>query len=254
MKPWKILTITTLAIVTAALLAGTAVAFLGPRTTNTYGTFPNGMTGNYPQNVNPQTTTQPPIQTYTPPFQTGRWGGGCWGNTYAYSGTTTTSVTFDTAVQTAKNYVASLNNPDLEVTEVEEYTQNFYVIVSEKSTGTGAFELIIDKYTGTVGPEMGPNRMWNTKYGVQNGMCGWLLGTTTTAPTVTVEQAKANAQLYLNANYAGTTVGDAQAFYGYYHVEVLNAGNTYGMLSVNSYTGQVWFHTWHGAFVQEWTS
>jgi hypothetical protein len=23
-----------------------------------------------------------------------------------------------------------------------------------------------------------------------------------------------------------------------------------GMLSVNGYTGQIWYHTWHGAFVQ----
>jgi len=25
----------------------------------------------------------------------------------------------------------------------------------------------------------------------------------------------------------------------------------YAMLSVNSYMGQVWYHTWHGTFVQE---
>jgi len=29
-------------------------------------------------------------------------------------------------------------------------------------------------------------------------------------------------------------------------------GNDYGMLSVNGYTGQGWFHTWHGTFIQEW--
>jgi hypothetical protein len=23
------------------------------------------------------------------------------------------------------------------------------------------------------------------------------------------------------------------------------------MLSVNGYTGQVWYHTWHGSFIQE---
>jgi hypothetical protein len=68
--------------------------------------------------------------------------------------------------------------------------------------------------------------------------------------TVTVDQAKTNAQLFLNANYAGTTVGDLATFYGYYHVDVLQASKTYGMLSVNGYTGQVWYHTWHGAFIQ----
>ena len=60
--------------------------------------------------------------------------------------------------------MTQLNNPDLAVREVEEYTQNFYVQIYEKSTGIGAFELLIDKYTGSVYPEQGPNMMWNTKY------------------------------------------------------------------------------------------
>jgi hypothetical protein len=68
---------------------------------------------------------------------------------------------------------------------------------------------------------------------------------------VTVDQAKANAQQYLNANLAGTTVGDMDTFYGYYHIDVLVSGGTYGMLSVNGYTGQVWYHNWHGTFVQK---
>jgi hypothetical protein len=68
--------------------------------------------------------------------------------------------------------------------------------------------------------------------------------------TVTAEQAKADAQQYLSANYPGTAVGDVETFYGYYHVNVLQNGQTYGMLSVNGYTRQVWYHTWHGSFVQ----
>jgi len=28
-------------------------------------------------------------------------------------------------------------------------------------------------------------------------------------------------------------------------------GKVIGMLSVNGTSGQVWYHTWHGAFVQE---
>jgi hypothetical protein len=83
------------------------------------------------------------------------------------------------------------------------------------------------------------------------GMMGWTTGTPAGTMTVTVEQARTNAQQFLNANHQGTTVGSVDAFYGYYHVHVLQAGNTYGMLSVNGYTGEVWYHTWHGAFVQE---
>jgi hypothetical protein len=82
-------------------------------------------------------------------------------------------------------------------------------------------------------------------------MMGRLSGTQTAPMTITVEQAGALAQQYLNANLPGTSVGEVMPYYGYYHVNVLAAGKTYGMLSVNGYTGQVWYHTWHGDFIQE---
>jgi hypothetical protein len=151
----------------------------------------------------------------------------------------------------ATTYVASLNNADLKVTQVEEYTANFYVQVNEKSTGYGAFQLLVNKATGVVTPEMGPNMMWNTKYTFGAGYCNWLRGTTTATPAITLEQAKTYSQQYLTTYLPGTTVGDVTTFYGYYNVEVLKAGSPYGMLSVNNYTGQVWYHTWHGAFIQE---
>ena len=93
--------------------------------------------------------------------------------------------------------------------------------------------------------------MWNTQYTFGAGFCNWLRGTTTATPTVTVDQAKTDAQQYLNSYLQGTTVGDVTAFSGHYTIEVLSNGTPYGMLSVNSFTGQVWYHTWHGAFVQE---
>ncbi len=163
----------------------------------------------------------------------------------------TTPLTITQAVDIAKTYVASLNNPDLTVQHLEEYTNNFYVVVSEKSTGNGAFELLINRATGIVTPEPGPNMMWNTQYTFRAGFCNWIGGTITAAPTVTVEQAKTFAQQYLDSYLQGTTVGDVTTFSGHYTIEVLNNGTTYGMLSVNSFTGQVWYHTWHGAFVQE---
>jgi hypothetical protein len=43
---------------------------------------------------------------------------------------------------------------------------------------------------------------------------------------------------------------EADAFYGYYTIEVLNGDNIYSMLSVNGYTGQVWYHNWHGKFIR----
>jgi hypothetical protein len=87
--------------------------------------------------------------------------------------------------------------------------------------------------------------------GMMGGMMGWLRGTPSTVMSLTTDQAKAYAQQYLNASLLGTTVGDVTTFYGYYHIDMLLSGNTYGMLSVNGYTGQVWYHTWHGTFVQQ---
>jgi hypothetical protein len=255
MKTWKIITIVGVAIVTVALVTASAFAFMGARgiytpygtnngVTNTYGAFGGMMGQNYAYNYG----------TATPaPVYSGGYGMGCRGwNGYVNTPATTTAtpITINTAVGIAQQYVGSLSNKDLAVDEVEEYTQNFYALVKENSTGRGAFELLINKVTGAVSPEMGPNMMWNTKYGMMSGgMMGYIAGTAGPM-TVTVDQAKADAQAFLNANYPGTTVGDVDTFYGYYHIDVLSAGNTYGMLSVNGYTEQVWYHTWHGAFIQ----
>ena len=263
MKSWKIITAITLATLAVALIATIAFASaFNPYRTMTPATgFTGGMMGYGNQiTINP---TQPSTQTY--PNQYGGFGRGCMGfgtgiAAPSYTTNTTTPLTIDQATQAAQRYVTALNNPDLKVTEVEEYTNNFYVQVHEVSTGNGSFELLVDKYTGNVYPELGPNMMWNTKYTATTGMMGIFNGfrgmmglqrTASTTMTVNVDQAKADAQQFLNANYAGTTVGDATAFYGYYTIEVLQNGGTYGMLSVNGYTGQVWYHTWHGTFIQQ---
>ena len=266
MKTWKIATIAALAVVVLTVTVATAYAYCwwGPRTQTPYNAY-TGTTAPTTQIPAPvtQTNTQTPTlytpQTATPGYGYSRGWGGCmgsWGNGplgYPTIGTTETPLTINQAAEIAKTYVASLNNPDLAVTEIEEYTGNFYVKVSEKSTSYGAFELLINKNTGVVRPEMGPNIMWNTKYTFGAGFCNWARGTTTATPTVTVEQAKTNAQQYLNGYLQGATVGDVTTFYGYYTVEVLNSGTTYGMLSVNGFTGQIWVHNWHGTFIQELT-
>jgi hypothetical protein len=69
---------------------------------------------------------------------------------------------------------------------------------------------------------------------------------------VTAEQAIQNAQKYLDANISGATAAtDPIQFYGYYTLDFEQNGKVAGMLSVNGYSGQVFFHTWHGTFVEE---
>jgi hypothetical protein len=280
MKSWKIITIATLVVVASALLVSSAAAmdpFGGYYANTGYGGMMGrgGMMGGYGYgygNSSPPyvtNTTAPQTQYYQPvyPFMfggmmsriangfggmmsgfRGMMGHG-YGAQYVNSGQ---QVNITTAQTIAQNYVASTGNPDLVVKQVEEYQANYYVQVNEKSTGNGAFELLINKYTGSIYPEMGPNMMWNTKYGtMRSGILGGIYGVPTATMPVTAAQATTDAQQYLTSNIPAATTGDVSTFYGYYTIEVLNGTTPYGMLSVNGYTGAVWFHTWHGTFVQE---
>jgi hypothetical protein len=70
--------------------------------------------------------------------------------------------------------------------------------------------------------------------------------------TVTSKQAIAYAQKYLDVNISGATAAiDPTQFYGYYTLDFEKDGKVAGMLSVNGYSGQVFLHTWHGAFIEE---
>jgi hypothetical protein len=132
-----------------------------------------------------------------------------------------------------------------------EFTDNFYAEVEEQSSRVHAFELLIDPYTGAIHPEPGPNMMWNTKYG---HMGGWR-GDGTQRPTadmpVSAAEAQEYSQRYLDSYLPGTMADEhAEAFYGYYTLHVLQDGEVVGMLSVNGFAGQVWYHNWHGEFIQ----
>jgi len=129
-----------------------------------------------------------------------------------------------------------------------EFEYNFYVDFSERETGIHAFEALIDPYTGDMYPEPGPNMMWNTRYGMMSGMM-WGNRGATEEMTVSEEQAIKLAQEFINGYLPGGEVEDAERFYGYYTLHVLKDGEIYGMLSVNGYTGQVWYHSWHGRFL-----
>ena len=170
-----------------------------------------------------------------------------------------TPISEDEVHQIAEDYVATYGD-DLEVAEIMEFDNQFYVQAREKSTGRFAFEFLIDRYTGATHPEPGPNMMWNTKYGhmsgsgwggmMGGGMMGGYWNTPTGEMTITPEQAVEIAQEYLNDYRDGLEAADeADAFYGYYTIHILQDGEVVGMLSVNGYTGSVWPHTWHGKYL-----
>ena len=196
----------------------------------------------------------------------------------------------------AREAVARSGIPGLVPMHIMEFSNNFYVAVKETATGHGAFELLVDRYSGFVRPEP-QSMMWNTKYGHMAGGGpgygmmgpgygpGWggsgygpgMMGPGyggggdgpgygTTGPgdgyggpgavqpggkPLTLVQARAQAQRFLDAQRPGTKTDEAITFPGYYTIDVARQGRPIGMLSVNAYTGAVWYHVWHGTFIAE---
>ncbi|TKJ29537.1 MAG: hypothetical protein CEE40_07940 [Chloroflexi bacterium B3_Chlor] len=221
---------------------------------------------------------RPPVSTWTWPFHMSGWmgsgmlgswsgyggmmgsGNGCYGSQGGSLGSGEGALSLSNAQGAVEGYLASLGLPDLSVAEVMEFSNHFYAEVEEESTGVHAMELLVDKDTGVVYPEYGPNMMWNTRYGMHSrsgwsGMMGGMMGGFgTQEPSadmpVSTEQALEYAQRYLDASIPGTQVADqADVFYGYYTIHVLNDSEIHGMLSVNGHSGEVWYHSWHDQFV-----
>ena len=69
------------------------------------------------------------------------------------------------AEQILREWPAAHHLDGLVLDEVEVYTENIYGQFKEQSTGRGAIQVLVDRYGGRAMPEMGPNVMWNTKYG-----------------------------------------------------------------------------------------
>jgi hypothetical protein len=64
------------------------------------------------------------------------------------------------------------------------------------------------------------------------------------------EEALRIAQRFLDEVYPGSEADDPHPFYGYYTIHTVEGGEIFGMLSVNSYGGSVWYHNWHGDYIQ----
>lgn len=153
-----------------------------------------------------------------------------------------------------KNYSNDLIISDIFVFEDSDY----YVSVKEKQTGKGAMELLVNPYTGYIYPEYGPNMMWNEKYGMHRGNYG--MGMMRYLPQqqfysgnnlnkivdkdTALKLANDYIKSYFGDNYS--VMNDGHEFYGYYTFHVNKDNKPFGMVSANFYTGDVWYHNWHG--------
>lgn len=172
----------------------------------------------------------------------------------AYNYISIRTINIDRAERIAERYLESINDPDLSIGEIMEFEYNFYVVYYERSTDIGAFEMLIDRESGRIFPEYGPNMMWNTKYG-HGGMMGshgWMGGVIqppSSGEIVEEKEAIEIAQDFLDEVYPGSTAENPHRFYGYYTIHTTKDEEIFGMLSVNMYNGAVWYHNWHGVYI-----
>ena len=154
---------------------------------------------------------------------------------------------FDKVEESLDVFISYNRLNGIEIGEVMNFEGNYYAQLIESDSGTGALEVLIDPYSGYVSVEPGPNMMWNTKYGHMRASTS----DSASSMNITSEEAVKNAQRFLDANDSGFDADPhAVEFYGYYTLHVLENDETVGMLSVNGYDGSVWYHIWHGDYIE----
>ncbi len=159
----------------------------------------------------------------------------------------TSFVSTDEGIRRLEEYVETFGE-NFKLREVMEFQDNFYAVIVERDTGMGAFEILLWKTSGRISPELGPNMMWNLKYGMH---AVWMGEEYT--PSIGEDQVIGIAEDYLRYRFPGKDVEIKEpiAFYGYYTMDFKLDGEMHGMLSVNAFTGNIWYHSWHGSFLSE---
>jgi hypothetical protein len=128
--------------------------------------------------------------------------------------------------------------------EVIWFDNGFYVELKD-AADESATEVIVEPTGGAVFTEPGPAMMWNTRYGMHN-----LANGPGAAPVIDEQRALQIATDWLGTNLAGRIAQPPDSYPGYYTSETTTSNGTInGMLSVNSTTGRVWYHSWHGRFI-----
>jgi hypothetical protein len=135
------------------------------------------------------------------------------------------------ADQRAAAFAASCG-AGIQVGEIMAFSSTYYVVLVDNS-GTGVAEVLVDRYTGAIYPEPGPNMIWNGQWGAGGN----------DAPHYDQAAAQALATTFLAGYLPGSSVLEGRAFPGYYTF-VFGRDQVEGMLSVHAVTGEVWVHTW----------
>jgi hypothetical protein len=126
----------------------------------------------------------------------------------------------------------------LQISELWEYETVYKAELSD-ANGQKAFDLLADKFTGAVAPEMGHSMMRNASYG--RGL--YKTSTFRKDLTLTPDQAQTEAQAFIDNNNLGYTIGTPETYPGYYKFHTAAAGG-YGVdIMVNGYNGRIWMNS-----------
>jgi hypothetical protein len=141
----------------------------------------------------------------------------------------------------ARNRAMAYTNryyPGASIGDFMEFSLNYYGELKDASNMSIA-EILVDRYTGAVTPEPGPNMMWNMGNRGQSS---------TASVAYDMAGGKSQAEKFLAGYLPGATIQDSTSFPGFYTFD-FGWGQTEGMLSVNAYSGEIWVHTWHGQYI-----
>jgi len=135
------------------------------------------------------------------------------------------------------------SNSSLQISEMWEYGTLYKAELSD-TTGAMAFDLVADKFTGVVMPEMGMSMMLNASYGKS------MYKTSTFGRTlkVTPDQATSYAQAFVDNNGLEYKLGTPEIYPGYYkfHTTIGSTADFGPDIMVSGYNGGVWMNTLFG--------
>ena len=170
---------------------------------------------------------------------------GMMGNTMAhgYLDVLNPLISVDDARAVFQTFIDS-SNSDLQISELWEYGTIYKAELSD-TNGARAFDLIADKFTGSVMPEMGLSMMMNASY----GRSFYKMPSFRRNINVTPDQAKGYAQTFLYENSLDYTLGGPETYPGYYKFHTTITGSVnFGMdIMVNGYGGGIWMDTLLGS-------
>ena len=131
-----------------------------------------------------------------------------------------------------------MSSSSLEISELWEYGTAYKAELYDQN-GAKAFDMIADKFTGAVGPEMGLSMMMNASYG--KGV--YKTPKFKKKLTVSEEQATAIAQDFLNNNGLSHNLGTPENYPGYYKFHTADSTGFGLDIMVNGYNGAIWMNS-----------